>query len=76
MWLGELGRKYQTPVNLATVPSEKLDAIASGDFHAVCVMGVWERSPAGIAIANQNKGLREDFRIYFLHSLISSVPFS
>ena len=25
-------------------------------------MGVWERSPAGIAVANQNKGLLEDFR--------------
>jgi hypothetical protein len=24
-------------------------------------MGVWERSPAGIAIANRNKGLIEDF---------------
>jgi glycosidase len=29
---------------------------------AVWFMGVWERSPAGIAIANQNKGLLEDFR--------------
>jgi len=25
-------------------------------------MGVWERSPAGIAITNQNKGLLDDFR--------------
>ena len=25
-------------------------------------MGVWERSPAGVAIANQNKGLLEDFQ--------------
>jgi hypothetical protein len=25
-------------------------------------MGVWERSPAGTAIANQNEGLQEDFR--------------
>jgi hypothetical protein len=25
-------------------------------------MGVWERSPAGVAIANKNKGLLDDFR--------------
>ncbi len=25
-------------------------------------MGVWERSPAGIAIANGNQGLLDDFR--------------
>ncbi|OPX92941.1 MAG: Alpha-amylase precursor [Syntrophorhabdus sp. PtaB.Bin006] len=29
---------------------------------AVWLMGVWERSPQGIAIANQNNGLLEDFR--------------
>jgi hypothetical protein len=29
---------------------------------AVWFMGVWERSRAGIAIANRNKGLLEDFR--------------
>jgi hypothetical protein len=62
VWLGELGRKYQIPVNLAAVPSEEWDAIASGGFDAVWFMGVWERSPAGIAIANQNKGLLDDFR--------------
>ncbi len=37
-------------------------AIAGFDFDAVWFMGVWERSPAGIAIANQNKNLVEDFR--------------
>jgi hypothetical protein len=62
VWLGELSRKYQIPVNLATVPSEEWDQIASHGFDAVWLMGVWERSPAGIAIANQNKGLLEDFR--------------
>jgi hypothetical protein len=62
VWLGELGRKYQIPVDLATVPSEEWDYIASHGFDAVWFMGVWERSPAGIAIANQNKGLLEDFR--------------
>jgi hypothetical protein len=62
VWLGELSRKYQRPVDLATVPEQEWDAIAALGFDAVWFMGVWERSPAGIAIANQTKGLLEDFR--------------
>jgi Alpha amylase, catalytic domain len=62
VWLGELSRKYQRPVNLATVPEQEWDNVASYGFDAVWFMGVWERSPAGITIANQNKGLLEDFR--------------
>ncbi len=62
VWLSELGRKYQKPVNLATVPPEEWEAIASRGFDAVWFMGVWERSPAGIAISMRNPGLLEDFR--------------
>ena len=62
VWLGELARKYKRPVNLGTVPPEAWDQIVSFGFDAVWFMGVWERSPAGIAIAMQNKGLIEDFR--------------
>jgi hypothetical protein len=61
VWLGELSRKYQKPVNLATVPPEEWDQIVSGGFDAVWFMGVWERSPAGIEISMRNKGLLEDF---------------
>jgi len=62
VWLGELSRKYQKPVNLATVPPEEWDQIVSGGFDAVWFMGVWERSPAGIGISMRNAGLLEDFR--------------
>ncbi len=62
VWLAELSRKYQRPVNLATVPEPEWKAIASYGFDAVWFMGVWERSPAGIEIAMRNKGLLEDFR--------------
>ena len=47
---------------MGSVPSAEWDAIAKFGFDAVWLMGVWERSPAGIAIANQNKNLVEDFR--------------
>ncbi|MCU0575151.1 MAG: hypothetical protein MUC41_19515, partial [Syntrophobacteraceae bacterium] len=62
VWLAELSRTYNRPVNLATVPEEEWDAIASLGFDAVWLMGVWERSPAGIEISMRNKGLLEDFR--------------
>jgi len=62
VWLGELGQKYQRPVDLATVPEPEWDAIAAHGFDAIWFMGVWERSPAGIGIAMQNEGLLEDFR--------------
>ena len=62
VWLEELKTKHNAPVTLATVPAKEWDAIAQPGVTAVWFMGVWERSPAGIAIANQNKGLLEDFR--------------
>jgi hypothetical protein len=62
VWLGELGRKLQRGVDLATVPDREWDAIASHGFDAVWLMGVWERSPAGIEISMRNTGLLEDFR--------------
>ena len=62
VWLQELSQKYKNPITLAKVPLEEWDSIADLKVDAVWFMGVWERSPAGIAIANQNKGLLEDFR--------------
>jgi len=62
VWLGDLSRKYQRPINLATVPGQEWDSIVSQGFDAVWFMGVWERSPAGIDISMRNKGLLEDFR--------------
>jgi hypothetical protein len=62
VWLEELSQKYKSRVTLAKVPREEWNFIADLKVDAVWLMGVWERSPAGIAIANQNKGLLEDFR--------------
>ena len=62
VWLSELSRKTGTSVDLSSVPSAEWDAVAKFGFDAVWFMGVWERSPAGIAIANQNKNLVDDFR--------------
>ena len=61
VWLTDLNQKYGKTINLSSVPSTEWDAIAAYGFDAVWFMGVWERSPAGIAIANQNNALLQDF---------------
>ncbi len=61
-WLDDLTRTSGKVVDLGTVPAAEWDAIAARGFDAVWFMGVWERSPAGIAISMQNPGLLEDFR--------------
>ena len=62
VWLAELGAKIGSPIDLSSVPSAEWDAIAALGFDAVWLMGVWERSPAGVAIANENPNLQADFR--------------
>jgi glycosidase len=62
VWLSELSRRLRKPLDLASVPAEEWDSIAELGFDAVWLMGVWERSPAGIAMANQNPDLLESFR--------------
>jgi glycosidase len=62
VWLSALTRKYKRDINLSSVPPAEWDSIANYGFDGVWLMGVWERSPAGIAIANQNSGLINDFR--------------
>ena len=62
VWLAELSTKLGKPVELGSVPGNEWDNIAALGFDAVWFMGVWQRSPAGIAIANQNQNLLADFR--------------
>ncbi len=62
VWLDELSRSAGRTLTLATVPDAAWNGIAALGFDAVWLMGVWERSPAGIAISMQGAGLLEDFR--------------
>jgi len=61
VWLNDLSNQYKRPITLGTVPSQEWDAIAALVVDAVWLMGVWERSPEGIRIANENAGLVADF---------------
>lgn len=61
-WLDELGRRYSRPISLRDVPAEEWDAFSVTGFDALWLMGVWERSPAGIRIARGLQTLRDDCR--------------
>ena len=62
VWLSELSERVGDSVNLSSVPPAEWDAIAKFRFDGVWLMGIWERSPAGIAIANRNNSLLDDFK--------------
>ncbi len=62
VWLNELSLHYQRAITLGSVPAEQWDAIALLGVDAVWLMGVWERSPEGIRIVNENAGQQCEFR--------------
>jgi Alpha amylase, catalytic domain len=51
VWLERLGRARGHPVRLDEVPGEVWDRLAALPVDAVWLMGVWQRSPAGLRIA-------------------------
>ena len=59
LWLRELSRQYGRRVSLGDVPAEVWDGLGTAD--ALWLMGVWERSPGGKALALANPGLRQAF---------------
>ena len=62
IWLAELSRRYGRPVTLGNVPVEAWDDLALPGVDAVWLMGVWERSPAGLRIALADEALRRSFQ--------------
>jgi hypothetical protein len=62
VWLEELSRRKGAALDLASVPGAEWDALAGLGFDAVWLMGVWERSPAGVELALANDALVESFR--------------
>ena len=61
VWLGELSRAAGRPMTLADVSAADWDAITLPGVDTVWLMGVWERSPAGLALANANAELQASF---------------
>jgi hypothetical protein len=62
VWLHELSGRDARHVDLGNVPAQDWDALSGLGVDVVWLMGVWERSPAGLAIAKQNRELQDAFR--------------
>jgi glycosidase len=61
VWLNELSRQHGRKVTLAGVPDAQWETIAGLGFDTVWLMGVWERSPAGVQIAREYAPFQEEF---------------
>jgi len=47
VWLNQLSRKYARPIQtLSEIPDEELDILASRNFNALWLIGLWQRSKA------------------------------
>jgi hypothetical protein len=62
VWLNELARAGGRQATLADVTAADWDAVTPAGVDAVWLMGVWERSPAGLALADADAGLQKSFR--------------
>ncbi|WP_369244743.1 alpha-amylase family glycosyl hydrolase [Streptomyces sp. R41] len=62
IWLRELSSRYGHPVTLGEVPAAAWDEVVLPGVDAVWLMGVWERSPAGLEIALRDESLQASFR--------------
>lgn len=62
VWLTELSERYGRRVTLGEVPGEVWDGIALPGIDTVWLMGVWERSPAGLRIALRDDALVASLR--------------
>ncbi len=59
VWLEELERGAGRPLTLADVPADVWDDVARPGIDAVWLMGVWQRSPLGAAIARTEPSMVE-----------------
>ena len=60
-WLAAISQSEGRAIDLGSVPERYWDDIADLGFDGVWLMGVWQRSPAGVAIALSNDDLRASF---------------
>jgi len=60
-WLAGVSRRLGRHVTLADVPAEIWDETLPPGADAAWLMGVWERSPAGLVVARANEDLQRSF---------------
>ncbi len=61
VWLKELSDKYQTTINLSSIPISEVQKWANYNFNAVWLMGIWSVGSKGRQIAQQHEGLIKDY---------------
>jgi Alpha amylase, catalytic domain len=62
VWLERLGRQRGRPLALGEVPGSEWDVLAALPVDAVWLMGVWQRSAFGRAVALADPGLLAGYR--------------
>jgi hypothetical protein len=62
VWLNSLSRAAGRRLTLAEVTGFDWDSVTPAGIDAVWLMGVWERSPAGLAVTRENAELMSSFR--------------
>jgi hypothetical protein len=60
-WLEAISRHEGRAIDLGSVPDRYWEEIADLGFDGAWLMGVWQRSPVGVAIALSNDDLRASF---------------
>ena len=60
-WLEAISQEEGRAIDLGSVPDRYWDEVADLGFDGVWLMGVWQRSPAGVTIALSNDDLRASF---------------
>jgi hypothetical protein len=68
VWLSELSRQLGLRVDLSGVPAGEWDRLGALRVDAVWLMGVWQRSPAGLQIA-----LRDTELVSTFHSVLADL---
>ncbi|GAA2207693.1 alpha-amylase family glycosyl hydrolase [Nonomuraea monospora] len=61
VWLSDVARRFGCPARLQDVPKEAWDEVTPPGIDTLWLMGVWQRSPEGRAIALADPELRRGF---------------
>ncbi|MCI0709682.1 MAG: alpha-amylase [Chloroflexi bacterium] len=78
-WLHALRQKYDDHITLGSIPQSEMDPLITMPIDAVWLMGIWERSPAGVKIAAEHPGLQNEYRHAlddFDHEDVVGSPYS
>ena len=62
VWLDDRSRAAGRRLSLGDIPPADWASVTPAGTDAVWLMGVWQRSPAGLAVANANDELQASFR--------------